>query len=104
MDAYSRFVLNIRDDLERTESDQKRNNVSDVTARERQGKAWIDHRAPFEAIGQLAKVDPFPCVKPDLGLPSERKRPLTLRLGSDRRPFEATRELPERKKPTHQNA
>jgi len=65
---------------------------------ERRGKARIDHRGPFRAIDQRVKVGHFPCAKPDLDLPSQKKfrSPLTRqdKTGLSKRPKGPERQRP----------
>ena len=68
-------------DRQRAEDDGERKSVLGVGVGERRGEAWRDHRTPFGAIGQVVKPGRFPCAKPCLDLPGQRKRPLTLRAG-----------------------
>ena len=60
----------------------------------------MDYRGPFGAIDKRVEVGLFQCDRPDLDGANQKRFAMVMRTGTDRTFSKATRERPERKKPT----
>jgi len=84
--------------------ERKHDSVLEVGARERRGKAWIDHRRPFGATAKLVETAHFSRVRPDLYLPSQSEKSADAVVRKEPDVFRGDQRGPERKKPTNRNS